>query len=100
MELKVRFFLAILLLNGYCKLRDTVDILGTTPDTFEQAVSNAMWRNSFERFLRYLNLNGNEGINNSDKFCKVRPAIDNLSQKFLEHSFNGKNKSIDESVVP
>jgi len=72
----------------------------TKPDTFVQAVSDAMTRNDLERLLRNLHLCDNEKIDKSDKFCKVRPTIDHLNKKFLEFSFNGENKSIDESMVP
>ena len=35
-----------------------------------------------------------------DKICKVRPVIDHLHEKIVEYIFNGKDKFIENSMVP
>ena len=59
-----------------------------------------MSRNEFERILRNLYLCDNTELDNTDKFCKLRPMIKDLNNKFLKHSFNSENKSIEESMTP
>ena len=56
--------------------------------------------NEFERILRNLHLCDNTKLGNADKFCKLQPMIKDLNNKFLKHSFNGKNKSVNESMIP
>ena len=72
----------------------------TIPDIFVQVVSDSMSRNWFKRILRTLHLCDNAKLDNTNKFCKLRPMIMDLNNKYLKHSFNGENKSIDESMIP
>ena len=71
-----------------------------TSDTFVQDVSDSMSRNDFERILRNFHLCDNTKLDNTDKFCKLRLMIKDLSKIFLKHSFNGEDKPIDESMIP
>ena len=59
-----------------------------------------MSRNEFDCILRNLLQCDNTKSDNIYKFCKLRPLIKDLNNKFLEHSFNGENKSIEESMIP
>ena len=72
----------------------------TTPDAVVQTVSDSMSRNEFERILRNLHLCDKTKLDNTDKFCKLRPVIKDLNNKILKHSLNSQNKSIDESMIP
>ena len=63
-------------------------------------MSDSISRNELEYILRNLHLCDNTKLNNADKFCKIRPMIKDLNNKFLKHSFNGENTSIDESMIP
>ena len=59
-----------------------------------------MPRDTFECSLRNLNLCGNEQLEKQGKFSKLRPLINELNKRFIKYSFNGENKSIEESMIP
>ena len=42
---------------------------------------------------------GNTKLDDTDKFCKLRPTEKDLNNKFLKHSFNGENKLIDKLMI-
>ena len=52
-----------------------------TSDTFFQVVSDSMSRNELEHILHNLHLFENTKLDNNDKFCKIRPMINDLNKK-------------------
>ena len=59
---KIRLFLNMLLLRGSQKLPEREIYWETTPDTFVQARSDSLPRNTFERILRSLHLCDNKQL--------------------------------------
>ena len=59
-----------------------------------------MPRNMLECILRNLHLCDNEQLDKYSNFSKLCPVINELNRRFLKFSFNGENKSIDESMIP
>ena len=70
-----------------------------TPDTLIQTMSDSMPRDTFERILRNQNLYENEQLDKENKFLNLRLVINGLNKRFLNFSFNGENKTTDESTI-
>ena len=65
-----------------------------TSDTFFQVVSDSMSRNELEHILHNLHLFENTKLDNNDKFCKIRPMINDLNKKIWSiHSVVKRNQS-------
>ena len=62
-------------------------------------MSDWISRNTFERILWNLHVFDNEQLDKQDKFSKLRPVINELNKGLLKFSFNGRSKSIDESII-
>ena len=62
--------------------------------------SDSVSHDTFESILRNLNLCHNEQLDKQNKFYKLRPVISELNKRCLKLSFNGKNKFINESMIP
>ena len=77
-ESKVITLIAIILLSGYCKVPCRDLCWSGSPDTHNEAVSNAMSRNRFREIFSCLHLANNAEIN-EDRYYKVRPIFDMLN---------------------
>ena len=72
---KIRLFLTMLLLRGCHKLPDCEMYWETTPDTFVQARSDSLPRNTFKCILWSLYLYDNKQLDKKENFSKLLPVI-------------------------
>ena len=60
---------------------------------------DGVFRNGFKRIIRNLHLSDNEQLEKQEKLWKLCPFISELIRRLLKFSFNGEDKSIDESMI-
>ena len=63
-------------------------------------MSDSMPHDMLERILQNPNFCDIKQLDKKRKFSKHRPVVNELNKRFLKFSFNRKNKSIDESMIP
>ena len=97
-ESEVITVIAIILLSGYCKVPCRDLYWSGSPDTHNEAVSNAMSRNRFREIFSCLHLANNDEIN-EDRYYKVRPIFDMLNNN-LKKYLSANDHSVDESMIP
>nr|CAD7573701.1 unnamed protein product [Timema californicum] len=66
----IKVFIGILLLSSYCSVPKYRMYWKTSSDTYNEAVSKAMSRNTFEDILKYLHVYDNLTLDESDQFGK------------------------------
>ncbi|XP_053390583.1 piggyBac transposable element-derived protein 3-like [Mercenaria mercenaria] len=69
-------------------------------DVRNNAIINAMTRDSFDTLIQYIHLFDNANLDQDDKFSKVRPLLSLLNERFLLYFPKQQNLSIDESMIP
>ena len=97
-ELKV--FFSIILLSGYVKSRSRKMYWESTPDTHNEAVSNAMTRNRFDEIMKYIYCYDPDEANENDRCGKIRPIIEKLNELYMKYRPTEKKADVDESIVP
>ena len=68
-------------------------------DVHNNMVANAMRRNRFIQIQKYIHMADNTKINEMDRVWKLRPLMNKLKEKCLNHFQPVKNLSFDESMV-
>lgn len=96
---EMRCFLAILMLSGYNWMPGKKFFWNTDGDLGNQLVIEAMRRDRFLTIWKYFHLANNNNIDQRDKYYKLRPLIEKLQAKFLEHYVPEKELNFDESMV-
>ena len=96
-ELKV--FIAILIISGYNTLPSKAMYWSHDHDVYNKAVSSAMRRDRFDMLKKCLHFNATDMLDKSDKYCKLRPLITHLQNKFMEHFIPSQEISHDEAMV-
>lgn len=76
------------------------DYIGQTVKTFVDAVKNIMNRYKFESIKKNWHLCDNLNLDKEDKFPKIRPILNKLTEKYLQFGIFARNLSIDEQIVP
>ncbi|KAM9005544.1 piggyBac transposable element-derived protein 1 [Sarcophilus harrisii] len=82
-EMKCVF--GVLLLSGYI-CHPKRGMYWESSDKEQSLVSNAIRRERFELIFSYLHFADNSCLNQSDKFTKLRPLIDQMNKNFLLHA--------------
>jgi hypothetical protein len=95
----IKCFLGILLYTGYKVLPGKRFYWDSQPDLQQGFVSNAMRRNKFESIMKFLHLADNTNPNLQDKMWKLRPLIDKIQKKNLEHFVPVQDLNYDESMI-
>ena len=78
-EMKVSF--AILIVSGYNVLPRRHMYWSHAEDVYNEAISNAMRRNRFDKIMHSLHFNANVIIDKQDKYAKLRPLFQHLQKK-------------------
>ena len=77
-----KVFIAVLIISGYVTIPSRRLYWSVGSDTKNEAISNAISRNDFEKILRFLHLADNDNLKQGDKFAKVAPLFDLLNEHF------------------
>ena len=96
---ELRAFLGILIVSGYLPAAQLEMHWSITPDVHNEAISNSMRRDRFREIMKCLHFNATEDLDKNDKYAKLRPLIEHLQRKFMEHYVPERNISHDEAMV-
>ena len=96
---EIKVFLGILIVSGYNPLGSKRDYWSTGDDLRNKAIYDAMRRDRFEVIMKCLHFKDNDTLNKNDKYSKIRPLLDYLQGKFLEHFFPSQKISHDEAMI-
>ena len=96
---KNRLFLNVILLRWCHKLPDGEMYWETTPDTFVQARSDSLPRNTFERILRSLFLCDNKDTDKWDKSSMFLPLVDESIGDFESSKQHSSNRCTQQKYV-
>ena len=95
----MKIFMAILILSGYNVLPRKQLYWSVDKDVHNPFVANAMSRNQFNEILSCLHFTS-QTESQTDKFFKLRPLIEHLSQKFLKYFHpKGPECDVDEAMI-
>ena len=94
-------FLGVLIVSSYSKVSRKRMYWELNDDSRNSAISNAISRNQFDEILKYLHFCNNDKLNPDDKFCKIRPLLDLVNERFLKNTVcNELRFDVDESMIP
>ena len=96
-EMKV--FFAILIVSGYNVLPRRHMYWSHTEDVYNEAISNAMRRDRFDKIMQSLHFNANVIIDKQDKYAKLRPLLQHLQKKFMLHYVPSQSISHVEAMI-
>jgi hypothetical protein len=96
---EIRCFIGILILSGYNVLPGKRFYWYSLPDVGNEFVKDSMRRDRFISIMRFIHCANNHEMNINDKFWKLRPVVNMLKNKFLEHFIPSQNLNYDESMV-
>lgn len=96
---ELKCFIAILILSGYNKLPSKRSYWDSGDDMRNTLVYNAMRRDRFIQIMRFIHAADNNNLDKKDKMAKLRPLMNILKQKFLEHIPIEQNLNYDESMI-
>ena len=82
---EMRVFLAILIISGYNPLPSKAHYWATKKDFRNNAIYNAMRQDRFDDNMKYLHFYPNHNLYKDNKYCKLRPLVAHLQQKFISH---------------
>ena len=97
---EMRLFLCILLISGYNSRPRARMYWEQRPDSYCEAIQNAMTRKRFETILKCLHLCDNLDLTPGDKMAKVRPFYNLFNKRFLKNRANLQHLSVDEAMLP
>ncbi|XP_054729248.1 piggyBac transposable element-derived protein 3-like [Anastrepha obliqua] len=96
---ELKCFFAILIVSGYNKLPSKKSYWETGDDMRNSLVSNAMRRDKFIQIMRFVHASDNTQLNKNDRMSKLRPLMNVLKNKFLEHIPIEQDLNYDESMI-
>lgn len=96
---EIKCFIGILILSGYNGLPGKRFYWDSSPDVGNSLVKDSMRRDRFISIMRFIHCANNNEINVNDKVWKLRPVLNMLQEKFLEHFVPSQNLNYDESMV-
>ena len=96
---ELRVFLGILLFSGYSSYAQRWMHWSNDPDLGSNIVKDSMRKNRFESFMQFLHFNDNTALNENDRYTKLRPLVDHLEKKFVEHFVPTQHLSHDEAMI-
>ncbi len=92
-------FLGGLMMSGYVPLPNK-RLYWDRDDDVPKLLSNSIRCNRFEAILHAIHMNDNSKIDQNDRLYKLRPFIELIENRFLEHAPAEEYLSIDESMIP
>jgi len=96
---EIKCFIGILVLSGYNGLPGKRFYWDSSDDVGNSLVKDAMRRDRFISIMRFIHCANNNEMNVNDKVWKLRPVMDMLKDKFLNHFVPSQNLNYDESMV-
>ena len=96
----LKSFIAIRVLSSYNQLPRQEMYWQRKKDSQNQMVTALMTKNEFEECKQFLHLAGNESLDKTDRFAKVRPLFDAAFKQCVAHYKPEKHLSVAESMVP
>jgi DNA excision repair protein ERCC-6 len=96
---EIKAFIGILIVSGYNNLPGKKYYWDTKKDVHNGLVSGAMRRDRFIQIMRFLHIADNNLIEKSDKFFKVRPMVEKIKQKCLQHFVPCEFLDYDEAMI-
>lgn len=96
---EMKCFLAVLIVSGYSVLPGKRFYWESVGDMRNSMVAGAMRRDRFFQIMRFIHCADNTKPDESDKMWKLRPFMDKLKCKFLEHYQPEEKMSYDESMI-
>ncbi len=95
----IKCFLAVLIYSGYKILPGKRFYWDSQPDLKQGFISSAMRRNKFENIVKFFHLADNNNPNLQDKMWKLRPMMEKIQKKHLEHFVPVQDLNYDESMI-
>ena len=96
---EIKVFLGILIVSGCNPQGSKRDFWSIGDDLRNNAIYEAMRRNRFEVIMKFLHFKDNNKLNKNDKFSKIRPLLDHLEEKFIQHFIPSQKISHDEAMI-
>ena len=96
---EIKVFLGILIVSGCNPLGSKRDYWSTGDDLRNKIIYEAMRRDRFEVIMKCLHFKDNDTLDKNDKYSKIRPPLDYLQEKFLEHFVPSQKISHDEVMI-
>ncbi|KAJ8913987.1 hypothetical protein NQ315_008979 [Exocentrus adspersus] len=95
----MKCYLGILILTGYNDLPGQRFYWDSDSDMRNHLVYNSMRRDRFLQISRFIHFADNNNPDISDKIWKMRPLMDKVKSKFLEHFQPEEHLCYDESMI-
>lgn len=96
---EIRCFIGILFVSGYNILPSKRHYWDSNDDMKNLAVCNSMRRDRFLQICRFLHCADNTKIDPSDKAWKIRPLMEMLKKRCIDHFVPEEHLAYDESMV-
>ena len=96
---EIKVFLGILIVSGYNPLDSKRDYWSTGDDLCNNTIYEAMRRDRFEVIMKCLHFKDNNKFDKNDKYFKIRPLLDHLEEKFIQHFIPSQKISHDEAMI-
>lgn len=96
---EMKCFIAILILSGYNELPGKRFYWDSNNDMRNDLVYNSMRRDRFLQISRFIHFADNHNPDLSDKIWKMRPLMDRIKNKFLNHFEPEEHLCYDECMV-
>ncbi|KAJ8911109.1 hypothetical protein NQ315_003371 [Exocentrus adspersus] len=96
---EMKCYLGILILTGYNDLPGQRFYWDSDSDMRNHLVYNSMRRDRFLQISRFIHFADNNNPDISDKIWKMRPLMDKVKSKFLEHFQPEEHLCYDESMI-
>lgn len=96
---EMKCFFAILIVSGYCNLPSKKSYWDSSNDMRNHLVYNAMRRDRFIQIMRFIHAADNNTLNKEDKMSKLRPLMNILKRKYLDHIPMEQHMNYDESMI-
>ena len=96
---EIKVFFGILIVSGYNPMPSKASFWSSSPDLRNEDVCNAMRRDRFDRIMRCLHFNDNTKLDVEDKYTKLRPLIQHLQKRAMDHFIPTQAISHDEAMV-
>ncbi|KAB0805176.1 hypothetical protein PPYR_02146 [Photinus pyralis] len=97
---EIKCFFGVLIYSGYTSVSRRSLYWENCSDAHHNIVYEAISRNRFNFIMQNLHCNDNTHLDLHNKFSKINPLLNHLSQKFIEHAPLQENHSVDEFMIP
>ncbi|KAI4455177.1 transposase is4 [Holotrichia oblita] len=96
---EMKCFIVILIISGYVSLPGKRYYWKSQGDMRNSTISEAMRRNRFFEIMKCLHCADNSNSDPNDRMWKLRPYMEKLKLKFLQHYVPEKEMNYDESMI-